>query len=60
MSNGLLCPCVRCGVGLVKLHSFIHGDGSNKRNYVYAEDVARAFDLILHKGAIGNIYIYNI
>eukprot|EP00005_Dracoamoeba_jomungandri_P002084 CAMPEP_0174252138 /NCGR_PEP_ID=MMETSP0439-20130205/1739_1 /TAXON_ID=0 /ORGANISM="Stereomyxa ramosa, Strain Chinc5" /LENGTH=353 /DNA_ID=CAMNT_0015332635 /DNA_START=41 /DNA_END=1102 /DNA_ORIENTATION=+ len=34
----------------------VHGDGSNKRNYVYVEDVANAFDLILHKGLPGETY----
>merc|ERR1712226_591180 len=34
----------------------IHGDGSNTRNFLYVEDVARAFDCILHKGKIGHIY----
>jgi UDP-glucose 4,6-dehydratase len=34
----------------------IHGDGSNTRNFLYVEDVARAFDIILHKGQVGRIY----
>lgn len=34
----------------------IHGDGSNTRNFLFVEDVARAFDCILHKGKIGHIY----
>jgi len=34
----------------------IHGDGSHKRTFVYVEDVARAFETILHKGSIGQIY----
>jgi UDP-glucose 4,6-dehydratase len=34
----------------------IHGDGSNTRNFLYVEDVARAFETILHKGQIGMIY----
>mmetsp|Transcript_24113 Transcript_24113/g.35903 ORF Transcript_24113/g.35903 Transcript_24113/m.35903 type:complete len:360 (-) Transcript_24113:196-1275(-) len=34
----------------------IHGDGSNTRNFLYVEDVARAFDCILHKGEVGKIY----
>jgi UDP-glucose 4,6-dehydratase len=34
----------------------IHGDGSALRSYLYCEDVARAFDLILHKGTTGSIY----
>jgi len=34
----------------------IHGDGSNTRNFLYVEDVARAFDVILHKGDNGKIY----
>ncbi len=34
----------------------IHGDGNSVRSYLYVEDVARAFDIILHKGTIGEIY----
>jgi UDP-glucose 4,6-dehydratase len=34
----------------------IHGDGSNTRNFLYVEDVARAFDVILHKAQVGMIY----
>ncbi|MED6138761.1 Rhm1p [Stylosanthes scabra] len=34
----------------------IHGDGSNVRSYLYCGDVAEAFDVILHKGMIGQVY----
>jgi len=34
----------------------IHGSGSQRRSFLYTEDVVRAFDLILHKGVIGEIY----
>jgi len=34
----------------------LHGDGSNTRNFLFVEDVARAFDIILHKGKVGDIY----
>jgi UDP-glucose 4,6-dehydratase len=34
----------------------LHGDGMNTRNFLYVEDVARAFDVILHKGIVGHIY----
>ncbi|GAV65162.1 Epimerase domain-containing protein, partial [Cephalotus follicularis] len=34
----------------------IHGDGSNVRSYLYCEDVAEAFEIILHKGEIGHVY----
>ncbi|CAN1845393.1 Trifunctional UDP-glucose 4,6-dehydratase/UDP-4-keto-6-deoxy-D-glucose 3,5-epimerase/UDP-4-keto-L-rhamnose-reductase RHM1 [Linum perenne] len=34
----------------------IHGDGSNVRSYLYCEDVAEAFELILHKGEVGHVY----
>jgi len=34
----------------------LHGDGMNTRNFLYVEDVARAFDTILHKGIVGHIY----
>ena len=41
-----MCPCART----------LHGTGRNTRNFLYVEDVARAFDTVLHKGLIGNIY----
>ena len=34
----------------------LHGTGENKRNFLYVEDVARAFEIILFKGTVGNIY----
>ncbi|VFQ60432.1 unnamed protein product [Cuscuta campestris] len=34
----------------------IHGDGNNARSYLYSDDVAEAFDVILHRGVIGNVY----
>jgi len=34
----------------------LHGDGSNQRSFVYCTDVAEAFQAILHKGEIGEIY----
>ncbi|KAJ4707713.1 Trifunctional UDP-glucose 4,6-dehydratase/UDP-4-keto-6-deoxy-D-glucose 3,5-epimerase/UDP-4-keto-L-rhamnose-reductase RHM1 [Melia azedarach] len=34
----------------------IHGNGSNVRSYLYCDDVAEAFDVILHKGALGHVY----
>ncbi|EMC95287.1 hypothetical protein BAUCODRAFT_48602, partial [Baudoinia panamericana UAMH 10762] len=34
----------------------IHGDGQHTRRYLYAGDAADAFDTILHKGQIGQIY----
>ncbi len=33
----------------------LHGDGSNTRNFLYVEDVARAFEVILHKARPGMI-----
>lgn len=36
--------------------SYIHGNGSNRRNYIFAEDVARAFDGIIHRGELGKVY----
>ena len=35
---------------------FIHGDGKHTRRYLYAGDAADAFDTILHKGVIGQVY----
>jgi len=34
----------------------IHGDGSHRRSYLFIDDVVLAFDIILHKGIIGEIY----
>eukprot|EP00798_Chlamydomonas_sp_ICE-L_P016599 gene16599-22839_t len=34
----------------------LHGDGSSVRSYLYVEDVAAAFDIVLHKGLIGEVY----
>jgi len=34
----------------------VHGSGQQKRSFLYIDDVCRAFDVILHKGIIGEIY----
>jgi dTDP-glucose 4,6-dehydratase len=34
----------------------IHGNGNNKRSFIYVQDTVNAFDIILHKGHIGQIY----
>jgi UDP-glucose 4,6-dehydratase len=34
----------------------LHGTGRNKRNFLFVEDVARAFEIILFKASIGEIY----
>lgn len=34
----------------------VHGDGSQTRSYLYVEDVAEAFDVIVHKGSTGEVY----
>ena len=34
----------------------LHGDGTNKRSYLYASDAADAFDTILHCGVPGEVY----
>lgn len=34
----------------------LHGDGTHTRRYLYAGDAADAFDTILHKGRLGQIY----
>lgn len=34
----------------------LHGDGSPTRRYLYAGDAADAFDTILHKGEMGQVY----
>ena len=34
----------------------IHGDGSSLRSFLYVTDVAAAFDVVLHKGVVGEVY----
>lgn len=34
----------------------IHGNGSGKRNFIHVKDVCDAYDIIIHKGKIGEIY----
>lgn len=34
----------------------MHGTGQNKRNFLFVEDVARAFEVILFRGKVGMIY----
>jgi len=34
----------------------LHGSGKNRRSFLHVEDVARAFDVILHRGVTGEIY----
>lgn len=34
----------------------IHGDGKNLRNFLFAADAARAFDVVLHKAEVGSIF----
>merc|ERR1711957_696693 len=34
----------------------LHGGGNTFRNMLFVEDVARAFDTILHFGQLGNVY----
>ena len=34
----------------------IHGDGSNRRHYLHVLDTVAAFDIILHKGIVGETY----
>jgi UDP-glucose 4,6-dehydratase len=42
LERGLPCP--------------IHGDGKHRRSYLYVSDVARAFELIVRRGELGQIY----
>ena len=34
----------------------IHGDGSSLRNFLHTSDVVKAFDIVLHKGKVHEIY----
>lgn len=35
---------------------FIHGDGGHMRNFLYCGDAATAFDVVLHKGVVDEVY----
>ncbi|KAK3719049.1 hypothetical protein LTR37_004613 [Vermiconidia calcicola] len=39
-----------------KMPLFIHGDGKHTRRFLYAGDAADAFDTILHRGELGQVY----
>ena len=39
-----------------KMKLCIHGDGSPKRSYLYVDDAARAYETILFKGEVGEVY----
>jgi dTDP-glucose 4,6-dehydratase len=34
----------------------IHGSGQHRRSFIFVDDVVKAFDIILHKGVVGQIY----
>jgi dTDP-glucose 4,6-dehydratase len=34
----------------------VHGEGKAVRSYLHVRDVARAFDTVLHKGVVGQVY----
>ncbi len=37
-------------------NSYVHGNGSNSRRYLYVSDVVDALITVLHEGRIGQIY----
>lgn len=41
---------------LKNLKCTVHGSGQQLRSFLYVDDVSKAFDIILHKGIIGEIY----
>ena len=34
----------------------IHGAGTALRSYLFVEDAAEAFDVVLHRGSVGEVY----
>ena len=38
------------------LRPCLHGDGSNRRHYLHVDDVVAAYDVLLHRGAVGETY----
>jgi len=45
-----------CSLLTQSLPLILHGSGLNTRRYLFASDAADAFDTILHKGKVGEIY----
>ena len=43
-------PCAPTGKDLP-----VHGDGGSVRSYLFVDDVADAFDCVLHKGKLGEL-----
>ena len=41
---------------MVSSFSCIHGDGTTFRHFLYATDMAEAFDVVMHKGKAGEVY----
>ena len=37
------------------LRPCLHGDGSNRRHYLHVDDVVAAYDVLLHRGAVGDV-----
>lgn len=51
------CVSVREG-GRRRRRSTLHGTGTNTRNFLFVEDVAEAFDCILHRGVVGACWVW--
>lgn len=34
----------------------IHGNGTHRRCYIYVDDIVEAYDIIMHKGEVGEVY----
>lgn len=43
-------------LGLRGMPLWIHGNGQQRRSYLHVDDVAAAFDVIMHKGTLGERY----
>jgi dTDP-D-glucose 4,6-dehydratase len=49
-------PCCRLRTNALLKQVTLHGTGENKRNFLYVEDVARAFELILFKVTTNHLF----
>lgn len=56
LMSRLFSVCLLAVFSFAYFFSCIHGNGNTVRNFLYAFDIAEAFDVIFHKGQPGEVY----